>query len=179
VVDASKEDPTLERKLADDALRDSEARYRRLFETAQDGILILDAYSGLITDVNPFLISLLAYPREEFIGKTLWDIGPFKQTQESKAAFRELKNREHVRYETLRLETRSGGRVIVEFVSNVYRELTRACFMCAVESAGPLQVQVLPGSWFVPPGSNRSGGGGNKAVGASGAEGRYGDLASM
>ena len=50
---------------------------------------------------------------------------------------------------------------------------------CAVKSAGPLQVQVLPGNWFVPPGSNRSGGGGNKAVGASGVEGRYGDLASM
>jgi PAS domain S-box-containing protein len=81
VADPSQEDTALERKLADDALRASEARYRRLFETAQDGILILDGHSGLITDVNPFLISLLDYPRGEFIGKTLWDIGPFKQIQ--------------------------------------------------------------------------------------------------
>jgi PAS domain-containing protein len=64
VADPSQEDPTPERKLADDALRDSEARYRRLFEAAPDGILILDGYSGLITDVNPYLISLLDYPRE-------------------------------------------------------------------------------------------------------------------
>jgi PAS domain-containing protein len=80
-------DPTPERKFADDALRDSEARYRRLFETAQDGILILDAHTRLIIDVNFFLICLLDYPREDFPGKTLWDIGPFKQIQVSKAAF--------------------------------------------------------------------------------------------
>ena len=120
MADPSQEDPALERKLADDALRASEARYRRLFETAQDGILILDGHSGLITDVNPFLISLLDYPREEFIGKALWDIGPFKQIQESKRAFRELQDKEYVRYENLPLETRSGRRVNVEFVSNVY-----------------------------------------------------------
>ena len=118
--DWAKDDLALERKRAEAALRASEARYRRLFETAQDGILILDGYSGLITDVNPFLIRLLDYPREEFIGKTLWDIGPFKQIQEAKRAFRELQDKEYVRYENLPLETRSGRRVNVEFVSNVY-----------------------------------------------------------
>jgi two-component system, cell cycle sensor histidine kinase and response regulator CckA len=120
VADPSKEDPTLKRKPSDDALSASEARYRRLFETAQDGILILDAHSGLIIDVNPFLIRLLDYPREDFLGKTLWDIGPFKQVQESKAAFRELQDKEYIRYENLPLENRSGRRVNVEFVSNVY-----------------------------------------------------------
>jgi PAS domain S-box-containing protein len=109
-----------ERKRAEDALRDSEARYRRLFETAKDGILILDEHSGLIIDVNPFLTSLLDYPREEFLGKALWDIGPFRQIRESKAAFQELKNNRYIRYEDLPLETRTGQRVNVEFVSNVY-----------------------------------------------------------
>jgi hypothetical protein len=51
--------------------------------------------------------------------------------------------------------------------------------LCAVKSAGPLRVKVPPETWFVPLGSNRSGGGGNKAVGASGVEGHFGDLASM
>jgi hypothetical protein len=36
-----------------------------------------------------------------------------------------------------------------------------------------------PGSWFAPPGSNQSGDRGNEVVGASGVEGRLGDLASM
>ncbi|HEY4763793.1 MAG TPA: PAS domain S-box protein, partial [Candidatus Sulfotelmatobacter sp.] len=132
MADPSQEDPTLERKLADDALRDSEARYRRLFETAQDGILILDGYSGLITDVNPFLMSLLDYPREEFIGKILWDIGPFKQIQESKEAFRELQDKEYVRYGNLPLKTRGGRRVNVEFVSNVYGVNGKRVIQCNI-----------------------------------------------
>jgi two-component system cell cycle sensor histidine kinase/response regulator CckA len=132
LADSLKDDPTPERKDADDTLRDSEAKYRRLFETAQDGILILDAHSGLITDVNPFLIGLLDYPLEEFIGKTLWDIGPFKQIQESQAAFRELQDKEYIRYENLPLETRSGRRVNVEFVSNVYGVNGKRVIQCNI-----------------------------------------------
>ena len=51
------------------ALKASETRYRRLFETAQDGILILDADTGQIDDVNPFLIDLLGYTYDGFPGK--------------------------------------------------------------------------------------------------------------
>src|SRR5450756_2399972 len=65
-------------KDAGEALKDSELRYRRLFEAAQDGVLILDARTGLVTDVNPFLIKLLGYSREEFLGKALWELGLFK-----------------------------------------------------------------------------------------------------
>jgi len=50
-------------------LKDSELRYRRLFEAAQDGILILDAETGAITDVNPYLIKMLGYSRKEFVEK--------------------------------------------------------------------------------------------------------------
>jgi two-component system cell cycle sensor histidine kinase/response regulator CckA len=118
--DRVKVDLVLERQQAKEALSASEARYRRLFETAKDGILILDADSGLIIDVNPFLVRLLDYTRDEFIGKTLWEIGPFKQIQESKEAFRELQDEQYIRYDNLPLKTRSGRRVNVEFVSNVY-----------------------------------------------------------
>jgi len=45
-----------DQKRAEEALKFSEKRYRRLFETAQDGILILDAQTGQIADVNPFLV---------------------------------------------------------------------------------------------------------------------------
>jgi PAS domain S-box-containing protein len=132
VADPLSNDPTLELKDADDALRTSEARYRRLFESAQDGLLILDAHTGRITDVNPFLIRLLDYPREEFLGKTLWDIGPFKQVQESKAAFRELQDKEYIRYENLPLEARSGRRINVEFVSNVYDVNGKRVIQCNI-----------------------------------------------
>jgi len=117
---------------AEEALSASEARYRRLFETAQDGILILDGDSGLITDVNPFLVNLLDYSREDFIGRTLWDIGPFRHIEASKAAFQELQDKEYIRYENLPLEAKSGRRVNVEFVSNVYGVDRKRVIQCNI-----------------------------------------------
>ena len=79
-------------------IRTSELRYRRLFEAAQDGILILDAETGSITDVNPFRIKLLGYSREEFIQKKLWEVGAFKDVEASKEAFEVLQKNEYIRY---------------------------------------------------------------------------------
>ena len=107
-------------KHSEEALRASELRYRRLFETAQDGILILDAHTGQITDVNPFLVNMLGYSYDEFIGTPLWEIGPFKDIKECKLAFQELQEKEYIRYESLPLETKDGRSIAVEFVSNVY-----------------------------------------------------------
>jgi two-component system cell cycle sensor histidine kinase/response regulator CckA len=117
---------------SDDAIRDSEVRYRRLFEAAQDGILILDADTGLITDVNPFLMELLDYSREEFLGKALWEIGPFKDAAASKSAFRELQSQKYVRYDDLPLATRAGRAINVEFVSNVYRVNNKKVIQCNI-----------------------------------------------
>ena len=101
-------------------LIDSELRYRRLFEAAQDGILILDAETGRITDVNPFLITMLGYSREEFVEKKLWEVGSFKDVEASQEAFEALQQNEYIRYENLPLKTKAGKLVQVEFVSNVY-----------------------------------------------------------
>jgi PAS domain S-box-containing protein len=101
-------------------LKESETRYRRLFETAQDGILLLDASTGQIDDVNPFMVDMLGYPREHFLGRRLWEIGPVKDEESSRQAFLELQEKRYVRYEDLPLETFDGQRVQVEFVSNVY-----------------------------------------------------------
>ncbi len=91
------------------SLEESEARYRRLFETAKDGILILDATTGQITDVNPFLIELLGYTHEEFLEKKLWEIGPFIDIVASQEAFEELRQKKYIRYEELPLETKRGN----------------------------------------------------------------------
>jgi PAS domain S-box-containing protein len=109
-----------ERAVAAHALGASEARYRRLFETAQDAILILDQASGKIMDANPFVIELLGYSLDELVGKELWEIGLFSDTQESKAAMQRLQETGYIRYEDMPLETKRGQRVEVEFVSNSY-----------------------------------------------------------
>jgi PAS domain S-box-containing protein len=126
------QDGATKRPRSGEVLRNSETRYRRLFETAQDGILIPDPKTGFITDVNPFLIKLLNYSREEFPGKTLWDIGLFKDVDASKTAFRELQANRYVRYEDLPLETRDGRSINVEFVSNVYGVNGRKVIQCNI-----------------------------------------------
>ncbi|PIQ35223.1 MAG: hypothetical protein COW63_01445 [Bacteroidetes bacterium CG18_big_fil_WC_8_21_14_2_50_41_14] len=98
----------------------SEVHYRRLFESSKDGILILDAETGKIVDVNPFLIDLLGYSKNELIKKSIWEIGAFQDIIENKDKFQELQQSEYVRYEDFPLETSDGSKIHVEFVSNVY-----------------------------------------------------------
>lgn len=128
-----KEETTIcSREHVEERLKVSELRYRRLFETAQDGILILDAVSGNITDANPFLKEILGYSQEELLGKELWEIGVFKDIKESKAAFLELQDKGYIRYKDLPLETKDGRSIDVEFVSNVYMVGSHKVIQCNI-----------------------------------------------
>src|SRR5687767_2765699 len=100
------------------SLRTSEIRYRRLFEAARDGILLLDAVTLKITDVNPFMTELLGYSRDEFLAKELWEIGFFENKEASKQAFRQLQAEGYIRFDDLPLQTKDGEGREVEFVSN-------------------------------------------------------------
>ena len=128
---------SLEREIETDnpkpgGLRTSEIRYRRLFEAARDGILILNAHTLTITDVNPFMSELLGYSRVEFLGKELWEIGLFSDKAASKEAFKELQETGYLRYEDLPLQTKKGNTREVEFVSNVYDEDGNRVIQCNI-----------------------------------------------
>ena len=96
------------------------ALQRRLFEAAQDGILILDAETGMVVDVNPFLVKLLGYSYESFLGKKIWEPGCFKNLAAREANFRAWQAKDYIRFEDLPLETADGKKIEVAFVSNVY-----------------------------------------------------------
>jgi PAS domain S-box-containing protein len=115
-----------------EGLRTSEIRYRRLFESARDGILILNALTLKITDVNPFMTELLGYSHDEFLGKELWEIGLFSDKKASQEAFRELQANGYLRYEHLPLQTTEGNLREVEFVSNVYEEDSQQVIQCNI-----------------------------------------------
>jgi PAS domain S-box-containing protein len=121
-----------ERVRAAHAVRVSETRYRRLFETAQDGILILDADRRQILDANPFLMDMLGYSLAELVGKELWQIGLFRDIEANKAAFATLQETGYIRYEDLPLKTRDGRHIDVEFVSNVYRVDRQRIIQCNI-----------------------------------------------
>src|ERR1700683_4081066 len=110
----------------------SELSYRRLFEAAKDGILILDVDTGRINDVNPFLFKLLGFSRREMIGKTVGELSPFKDIESNKVMLERLQRDGYVRYENLPLETRDGRHIAVEFVSNVYQAGDRNVIQCNV-----------------------------------------------
>ena len=121
-----------ERRVTQAAIRTSEIRYRRLFEAARDGILILDPATRKITDANPFMSELLGYPHRELLGKELWEIGLLKDEKASRAAFRELRRNHFIRYEDLPLQNKKGRRNEVEFVSNLYDEDGRKVIQCNI-----------------------------------------------
>jgi len=113
-------------------LRRSEIRYRRLFEAARDGILILDPDTRKIIDANPFITKLLGYSKKQLFRKELWEIGLLKDAETSRNAFRQLEKHGFIRYENLPLETKQGQRREVEFVSNLYREDGDRVIQCNV-----------------------------------------------
>ena len=121
-----------EQKLADDKVRVSETRYRRLFETAHDGVLVLDPATRKITDANPFMSQLLGYPHRQLVGKELFEIGLFKDESASREMFRKLKLTHIVRYEDLPLKSGDGRHHEVEVVANLYMENGHAVIQCNI-----------------------------------------------
>jgi PAS domain S-box-containing protein len=119
---------------AQQKLNVSETKYRRLFESAKDGILILDAGTGKIMDVNPYLIELLGYSKEQFLGKTIWEIGAFKDIIDNQDKFKELQLKGYVSYDDLPLETIGRQKIDVEFVSNTYLVNSHNVIQCNIRN---------------------------------------------
>ena len=121
-----------EQKLAANKVRVSEIRYRRLFEAAHDGVLLLDPITCKITDANPFMTKLLGYGRSQLVGRELFEIGLLKDEAASQEMFRKLKRNHEVRYEDLPLESKGGRHQEVEVVANLYQENGRAVIQCNI-----------------------------------------------
>jgi len=121
-----------ERKRTQAELEASELRYRRLFEVAKDGILILNKDTGQIVDINPFLTSLLGYSHEEFLGKKFWEISPLKNIEARRAAFLKLREEGSIRYEHLPLETKNRHQIDVELIGNACRINGEEMIQCVV-----------------------------------------------
>ena len=121
-----------ERKQHEDKVLVSEIRYRRLFETAHDGVLILDPGSRKIIDANPFMTQMLGYSHDQLVGKELFEIGLLKDESASQEMVRNLKRTNHVRYEDLPLESREGRHQEVEVVANLYDENGSSVIQCNI-----------------------------------------------
>ena len=115
-------------------LRSSELSYRLLFEAAKDGILILEADTGRVSDVNPFLVELLGFSHSEMVGKTVGELGPLRDIVSNQAMLERLQQDGYVRYDDLPLETRDGRKIAVEFVCNVYQVDGKKVIQCNIRN---------------------------------------------
>ena len=115
-----------------EALTASEIRYRRLFESAKDGILILDFETEKIIDANPFMADITGFSLEEILGKKLWEIGLVKNKEQSESAFTKLKANGYIRFEDMPVLNRNGNITEVEIVSNVYPENNHKVIQCNI-----------------------------------------------
>jgi diguanylate cyclase (GGDEF)-like protein/PAS domain S-box-containing protein len=113
-------------------LQASESRYRRLFETAKDGILLLDFESGKITDVNGSVVDMLGYSREHFLNHKLCDIPPFKDIPACRTGLAELQTRESVSFEHWPIEAQNKSPLDIEFVGNLYEVDGAAIVQCNI-----------------------------------------------
>ena len=113
-------------------LQISEIRYRRLFEAARDGVLLVDPETRKITDANPFMTTLLGFTHGQLVGKELFEIGFLKDESASQAMFENLLRTGEVRYEDLPLESVNGSRHEVEVVANIYDENGSPVIQCNV-----------------------------------------------
>ncbi|MBC7806007.1 MAG: SpoIIE family protein phosphatase [Akkermansiaceae bacterium] len=119
-----------ERKRSEESIAQSERRYRRLFEAARDGILLLDIHTGVITEANPFVTELLGVPHDALVGKEFFEVGLFADKERSRAVFDSIRRDHYVHYESLPLHSRTGTDRTVELVGNVYDESGGTVIQC-------------------------------------------------
>ena len=103
-----------------DRREEVETRYRQLFEAAKDSILVVDAASGRIIDVNPYTLEWLGYTRNELLGRQVWTLEMFSKTKEAEFMYQQVLEKGDLRYDGVQLSTSSHERLEAELIVNAY-----------------------------------------------------------
>ncbi len=97
-----------EHKRLENLLSESEERYRRLFETAKDGIVLLEKSNGHITHVNPAAEKMFGYSSKECSGKRLQDIGVMFDMGDFQTIMQDLNRNGIINYTDVPVKTKFG-----------------------------------------------------------------------
>jgi PAS domain S-box-containing protein len=119
-----------ERMEAETRLRQSERRYRRLFETSRDGILLVEPSTGKVVDANPAASELFGRQCEKLVGQELWQLGVFKNADVNQSFLRRMEERSRSRYDSLTLSRSGTDPIELEFISNAYVTETGTVIQC-------------------------------------------------
>ena len=108
-------------KQTEELLNILKSRYRGIFESTKDGILIINGETRKIIDINASLIRILGYSKDKYIENEFWNVELFKDIAADKIDFLELLKNQHIHYNDLTIGTFEGKKINVEFESNIYQ----------------------------------------------------------
>ncbi|MFN2367245.1 MAG: PAS domain S-box protein, partial [Desulfurivibrionaceae bacterium] len=97
-----------ERRQLEELMEESEMRYRRVFETASDGIVLLEKSQGHIVHANQAVEKLLGYTEADYLGKKLADIGVPLDLSDFPAIMANLGRSGILNYEDVMVKSRDG-----------------------------------------------------------------------
>ncbi|HEX2934953.1 MAG TPA: PAS domain-containing sensor histidine kinase [Bacteroidales bacterium] len=117
----------------EDKLRTIATRYKRLFESAKDGLLIMDAENCQVIDVNSSLIAMLGSSYDELLGKKLWEFDVFANDPVVKDALLELQVNGYVKLDDVAIDTPEGP-IIAEIVSNAFMIENKKMIQCDIRN---------------------------------------------
>lgn len=107
-------------KINEEALVDSELKYHRLFESMKYGIMIIEADTGIITDINPYLLMLSGYSEDFFLGRQVWNLGIFHEITAGREEIIRLQDGQHLIFDDAGLFTLDGEHKNIELVISAY-----------------------------------------------------------
>jgi two-component system CheB/CheR fusion protein len=103
----------------------AEARYRRLFESARDGIVIVDAHSGEILDLNPYAEDLFGYRKDDLVGTKLEELESMRSLSNGREVLEQIRERGVLRFDNFPLRTKDDREIALEVIATLYSEGAR------------------------------------------------------
>lgn len=134
---------TTRRRIAEQELMESEARYRRLLDAALEGIMVVGAGHGMVLDANPSLFTMLGVEREDCIGKLLWEIPPFASIFTDPDSIVRLAAHKTAQCEELQLDLGGGNTRFVEFSSQAYDDQGESLIRCNLHDISSLKKEAV------------------------------------
>jgi PAS domain S-box-containing protein len=117
------------RAQGEELLRAWEEKFRRLMEVLPEGILLLDADSGTITDANPAIQKMFGCAADELIAKKPWELEALKEVPTIQDAIQKCSEDKSFR-DVLLIEARDGQRRRVELTATAYRAGSKDIIQC-------------------------------------------------
>jgi diguanylate cyclase (GGDEF)-like protein/PAS domain S-box-containing protein len=121
-----------ENRYVGEGAKTADQNYRLAFDSAADGILLVDAKSGEIMTANRAFEKLSGYPPDEVVGRKLWEIAAIRATDTKFILLQVREGRKRVYLVDRQIETRDGKQIAAEILCSVYTAESGTVIQCNI-----------------------------------------------